>query len=308
MQQGGIIEQIKYAYKRSGVIGQLIAVSLVVHLLFGVSFMIERLFIHPEIIQAGGASAVEAFKGQWFAAPGNPAMLVYKPWTLITQLFTHGDFMHLLFNMVGLYFTASLFVQFFGERRLISTYFLAGIFAYLFHIGCYYLIPAFKGQVVNGLVGASGSIMAIFAAIAIHKPNFKVMLFGVLKMPLILIAAIYIFIDLRSAFNPDGIAHLAHIGGALFGALSVINVHSSKNFMNRFDKWFSKFKWPSFKRKPKMKVYKTQAKEMTDDEYNQARKDHQQRVDAILDKISKKGYEGLTKEEKEILFNESKRN
>lgn len=308
MKENSFIQQIKLAYQRSGVIGKLIAVSLVVHLVFGASFMIERLFIHPELIKAGAPSSTEIFKGLWFAAPGNPELLLYKPWTLITQLFTHGDFMHLLFNMVGLYFTSSIFVQFFGEKRLVSTYFLAGIFAYLFHIGCYYLIPAFKVEVVNGLVGASGSIMAIFAAIAFYKPNFKVMLFGAIKMPLILIAAIYILIDLRSAFSPDGIAHLAHLGGALFGALSVININSSKNFMNRFDRWLSKFKWPSFKRKPKMKVYKSAAKEMTDEEYNEARKDHKKRIDAILDKISKKGYEGLSKEEKEILFNESKRN
>lgn len=306
--QQNFIQQIKFAYKRSGVIGQLIAVSLVVHLIFGLGYVVESMFIHPDIIKSGAPSASEIFKGKWLAAPGNPELLLYKPWTLITQLFTHGDFMHLAFNMIGLYFTSSIFVQFFGEKRLVSTYFLAGIFAYLFHIGCYYLIPAFKVEVVNGLVGASGSIMAIFTAIAIYKPSFKVMLFGVIKMPLILIAAIYIFIDLRSAFSPDGIAHLAHIGGAVFGAVSVINVNSSKNFMNRFDKWFSKIKWPSFKRKPKMKVYKSAAKEMTDEEYNKARRDHQLRVDAILDKISKKGYEGLSKEEKEILFNESKRN
>ena len=77
--------------------------------------------------------------------------------------------------------------------------------------------------------------------------------------------------------------------------------------MNRFDKWFSKLKWPIFKRKPKMKVYKNDAKNMNDDEYNSNKQEYQKRVDAILDKISKKGYEGLSKEEKEILFNESKR-
>jgi hypothetical protein len=129
-------------------------------------------------------------------------------------------------------------------------------------------------------------------------------------MPIIVLALLYIVLDISAIGAEDRIAHFAHLGGAVFGALSIINVNSSKSFMSRLDRFFSKFKWPkfSFKRKPKMKVYKNAAREMTDDEYNESRKAHQKRVDAILDKISKKGYEGLTKEEKEILFNESKRN
>ncbi len=307
MQNQSVLEYLKNLYKRSGAVGKLIAVSLVVHLLFGIAYGIERLFIHPELFTEFFDGYVMKFKAEWFAAPGNPSELVYKPWTIVTQLFGHAGILHLLFNMVALFFTARLFVQFFGERRLVSTYFLAGIFAYFFHITCYYTIPEFQAQAGVGLIGASGAVMGIFVAAAVHRPNLQVLLFGAIKLPLILIAGIYVLYNVATIFENDGVGRVAHLGGALFGAISVINVNSPKNFMNRFDKWLSKFKWPSFKRKPKMKVYKNDAKTMNDDEYNSNRQDYQKRVDAILDKISKKGYEGLSKEEKEILFNESKR-
>ncbi|MEX1003325.1 MAG: rhomboid family intramembrane serine protease [Crocinitomicaceae bacterium] len=301
MQEQNIFEYIKAAYRRSGAIGQLIAVNVVVSIFFGILFAIQELFLVENL-----SDAVKI----WFAAPGDPAELMYKPWSLITQLFTHGGFAHLAFNMIFLYFTGQIFVQFFGERRLITTYILGGIFAYLFHIGCYYIFPAFQEATPPGLVGASGSIYGIFAAIAIHRPKFTVYFFGVIRLPLILLLGVYIFLQISSIGNTDGIAHLAHIGGAIFGAISVINVHSPANFMNRFDRWWGRrFKLPkvSFKSQPKMKVYKGNVKEMTDEEFNAAKKIHQERVDAILEKISKKGYESLTKKEKEILFNESKR-
>lgn len=306
MENQGMFDYIKTGYKRSGAIGQLIAVNIGVHLVFGIIYVIDKLFLNPTQ-QYPWQNIANIWKSDWMAAPGDPSLLLYKPWTLITQLFTHGDFMHLLFNLIMFYFTARIFVQFFGERRLISTYFLSGIFAYLFHIGCYYLIPAFKTDAVNGLIGASGAIMAIFFAIAVHRPNFKVLLYGLIKVPLILLAALYVFYDLRNVFEPDKIGHIAHLGGALFGALSVLQINSPNNFMNMFDKWWSKIKWPSFKRKPKMKVYKTEARNMNDEEYNASKLDYQKRVDAILDKISKRGYESLSKEEKNILFNESKK-
>lgn len=300
MQDQNFFQYIRSAYKRSGNVGLLIAINVGVALFFGILLAVQELFLVEDL-----RNSVKIY----FAAPGNPAELLYKPWSIITQLFTHGDFMHLLFNMIFLYFTGQIFVMFFGDRRLVTTYLLGGIFAYLFHVGCYYLIPAFQTAVPPALVGASGSIYAIFTAIAIHRPKFTVYLFGMIKVPLILIAGVYLLMNVMSIGKADGIAHLAHIGGAVFGALSVINVHSPKNFMNRFDRLIARFKGPkiSFKRKPKMKVHRTKAREMSDEEYNMSKAEHQERIDAILEKISKKGYESLTKKEKELLFNESKR-
>lgn len=302
MGEQNFMAYIKSFINRAGITGKLIAISVVVSLFFGVLMLIERLFVLDGLMDT-----IKIY----FAAPGDPALLLYKPWSLVTSLFTHGNFGHLLFNMIALYFIGRMFTQFFGEKRLLTTYLLGGIFAYLIHIGAYYVFPLYKGTYTPMILGASASIYALFAALVTYRPNFKVRLFLLpFEIPLILIFILYILGDLRGLANSvpdDNTAYFAHIGGALFGVISALKINSPNNFMNRLERWLSKLKKTSFKRKPKMKVYKNEARNMTDEEYNLSKKKNQERVDAILDKISKKGYEGLTKEEKDILFNESKK-
>jgi membrane associated rhomboid family serine protease len=299
MQEQNFFEYLKNLYHRWGMVGKLIALNLGLFLIVGLLGVISFLF------------KIEGFREDvvlMLAGPGNPVDIIFKPWTLITQLFTHLSFFHFLFNMIMLFFAGRMFVQFFGEKRLLSTYLIGGIFGYITHVVCYYTIPVFQDLGSGVVLGASGAIYAIFAAVGFHRPNLTIHLFGLIRMPIILLVLIMILVDFFSMGANDGVAHLVHLGGAIFGALSIIKVDSPKNFMNRFERWMSKIKWPSFKRKPKMKVYKDgTVKEMSDDDYRDAKKAHQERVDAILDKISRKGYEGLTKKEKEILFNESKR-
>lgn len=298
MQQKNVFEYLKTLYKQSGMTGKLILVNLIVFLFFGLLSTVDYLF------ELGGFSGKLALL---FAGPGNPEELMYQPWSLITQLFMHATFFHLAFNMIALFFLSRIFVQFFGERRLLTTYILGGIVGYLFHIGCFYLIPVFAANSSGPVVGASGAIFAIFMAVAFHRPKLSIYFFGIVKMPIIVLALLYVAVDFFSVGADDNIAHLAHLGGAIFGALSIINVSSPNNFMNRIEKFFSRI-FGIFKRKPKMKVYTSDdVKAMDDDAYRSTKANNQEVVDAILDKISKKGYEGLTKKEKEILFNESKR-
>jgi len=305
MGQQNFLQYIVQTLKNSGMIGRILAVNTVVYLFFLFLQIGENLFVKPDLTDNVML---------YFAAPGNPADLAYKPWSVITQMFTHDGFGHYFFNMLVFFFTARMFVQFFGERRLLSVYLIGGIFAYLCHIGAYLVFPVFAERAADSVVGASGSVMAIFMAIAFYRPNTKVLLFGVIPVPLILIALGYILMDLTGIAEDnsgeDRVAHFSHIGGAIFGILSVIKINSPNNFMNRFDKWIYSFKRPrfSFKRKPKMKVYQGgNARQMSDEEFNATKKQRQDRVDSILDKIAKKGYDGLSKEEKDFLFNESQR-
>jgi membrane associated rhomboid family serine protease len=283
-------------------IGRIMAVNTVVYIFFLLLLVIEKLAVKP---------GLQENVLLYFAAPGDPSELAYKPWSILTQMFTHVEFGHFFLNMLVFFFTGRMFVQFFGERRLLTIYLMGGIFAYLFHVAAYYVFPAFAEQVAPSVIGASGSIMAVFMAVAFYRPNLKVLLFAVIPVPLILVAALYLWVDLSGITQPKeegtNIAHFAHLGGALFGMLAVIRFHSSRNIINRFENWIYSFKRPRFKRGPKMKVYKGEARQMTDEEFNYNKKQRQERVDAILDKISKKGYEGLTKEEKDFLFNESQR-
>jgi membrane associated rhomboid family serine protease len=309
MGQQNFFKYIVESIKNSGMIGRIMAVNAVIYIFFLLLLVGEHLIEKP-----GPDEITLQYKvSLYFAAPGDPSELAYKPWSIITQMFTHVEFGHFFLNMLVFFFTGRMFVQFFGERRLLTIYLLGGIFAYLFHVAAYYLFPAFAEQVAPSVIGASGSIMAVFMAVAFYRPNLKVLLFAVIPVPLILVAALYLWADLSGITQPkeegSNIAHFAHLGGALFGMLAVVKFHSSRNIISRFENWIYSFKRPRLQRKTKMKAHKggNQAREMTDEEFNYNKKQRQERVDAILDKISKKGYEGLTKEEKDFLFNESQR-
>ncbi len=307
MQQQNVSEYLKGSIRNSGLLGKIILVNTVIFLILMILRIVESLFVYEGLLE----DAV-----QFLVAPGNPVDLKYAPWTVITYMFTHYEFLHFIFNMLILYFSGKIFVQFFGEKRLLSTYILGGIFAYVLHVGAYYIFPVFANQSADAIVGASGAIMAVFMAVAFYRPGLKVMLFGVVPIPLIAIAVLYIISDLlgiaeKPVEGQTGIAHFAHLGGVLFGVVSIIGVNSANHFMKKVDRFFAWIIAPkfSFKRKPKMKVYQNpnETKKMTDEEFNFNKKLRQERLDAILDKIGKKGYEGLTKEEKDFLFNESQR-
>lgn len=301
MQESTVKGYFQNLLRRTGIVGQLIAINVVVFLVMGIIALVGSLSLNKDLFnQVYGV----------LAAPGDPAALLYKPWTIITQMFMHGNIFHLLFNMIALYFVGRIFVQFLGERRLLTTYIFGGLFGYIIHVIGYQTIPFFAQHSAPSVVGASGAIYAIFAATAFYRPNYTVRLFGMFTIPLIMIAVPYILIDLFSLASSDKIARLAHIGGAMFGALSIYKVHSSKQFMNYLDKlvnWDLNFK-TMFKRKPKFKVYQGDAKKMTDEEFNQMKAAREERVNAILDKIAKKGYDGLSKDEKDFLFKEGQRN
>jgi hypothetical protein len=195
------------------------------------------------------------------------------------------------------YFVSEVFVFYFNSRKLIWIYLLGGIAGNLleFAVGFAMFNPGIS------LIGASGSVMAIFIAVAIYQPHLKVKVFGIIDMKIIYLAAIYFLWDFaRIGFN-DGIAHFAHIGGALIGFFSGRNVHSSSNILVKIDAIWKKITT----KRPKQKVPIHGGKKFTDEEYNASKKANQERTDAILDKISKKGYDGLTAEEKDFLFNQS---
>lgn len=233
---------------------------------------------------------------QVFSFNTDPLFFATHPWTLITSIFTHYDLMHLLFNMLMFYFVSEAFVFYFNSQKLLWLYLLGGIGGNLLEFIFSFILPE---QGAISIVGASGSVMAIFIAIAIYQPHLKVKLFGVLDMKIIYIAAVYFLLDFtRIGFN-DGIAHFAHIGGAIIGFMSARNVQSSSNILNRATDFGNKITT----KKPKKPIYG--GKKFTDEEFNATKKANQDKVDAILDKISKKGYDGLTAEEKDFLFHQS---
>jgi membrane associated rhomboid family serine protease len=232
-----------------------------------------------------------------FTLDPNFTRLLYHPWGILTSIFSHFDFIHLLFNMVFLYFAGKIYEDIFDSKRLLITYIIGGIFGGLAEIIIQSLFFPLKESAL--VVGASGSIMAIFVAVAFHSPNMKVQLFGRFSIRLYFVALFFLIQDIIGIGKNDGIAHFAHLGGAIFGVLSVQN----SSLLNRIETGFtSLFKGKfgtSKKQQPKSRF-------KSNEDYNQERREQQIQTDKILDKISKGGYESLTKQEKDFLFKQSK--
>jgi len=147
--------------------------------------------------------------------------------------------------------------------------------------------------------------MAIFTALAFYSPNTKIFLFGMFPVRLFVLALFFLATDLIGIGNTnDHVAHFAHLGGALFGLLAVQNVNSNKNILVKIDRLMQSIKG-LFKKKPKMH-YTRSDQHKTDEQYNFEKRKKQEKTDLILDKISKAGYESLSKEEKDFLFKQSK--
>jgi len=249
---------------------------------------------------------VNHFIESYLSLPSNLSELVKKPWTLISYMFVHQDFLHILFNMVWLHFGSKLFLQYFNGKQLLSTYFLGGIFGGLIYISAFNIFPVFQdAPFINSVaIGASASVLAIFIAIATYSPNYIVNLTFIGNTFIKHIAIFLVVLDflLIEKNNPGG--HIAHLGGAIFGFLYINLLRKGVDLSVNFYTFLSYFK---FSEKNKLKkVHKKRSSKNNDDIFRNKKSDKQKKINSILEKISKSGYDSLTKQEKELLFKESK--
>lgn len=237
--------------------------------------------------------------------PSSPELLLYRPWTVITYMFTHFDFLHILFNMLWLYWFGSIFLSFFSERQLGGLYLLGGVAGAVFFMLAYNIFPYFQNMAGRSfLMGASASVMAIVFAVSFYKKEYEINLLFIGRVKLIYLAIFAFLLDFLSIASDNAGGHIAHIGGALLGIWFANRISAGRDLtasVSRLLDWIVNL----FKRKPKMKVsYK---RTETDYDYN-ARK-HQENIDldVILDKLKRSGYESLSAEEKKKLFDASKK-
>lgn len=302
--QRNFIEEIKHHWNYGGVHIKLIGINLVVFLIIGILMVIGRLFF------GGGNNLMTSFVDLTFTLQGNFKGFIMRPWGLFTSIFAHFDLFHFLFNMVFLYFSSMLFLRYFSSSRLVYTYIFGGLLGGIFQIIAYSVFPALSG-IETYVVGASGSVMAIFMAAAFYRPMEEILLFGVIRLKMIYLAAFFILMDLLRLGTMDNVAHFAHLGGIAFGIWSIQNIGSPKNIVTTLQRIITNLS-ASIKGERKLKVktggrtkpYDTRS----DEEFNAYKKEQQAQIDKILDKISKSGYDSLTKKEKQILFDQSKNN
>lgn len=236
---------------------------------------------------AGKAGLIDALVNQYMAFPPVPELWLSRFYTVITYQFFHANFFHILFNMLWLYWMGRLLLDFIKPRQFHVIYLGGGIMGAIFFALIFNLMPAFKGVNIP-LIGASASVMAVMTALATLVPNYEIglLFIGNIKIKYLLI--VYIILDLIGTTSPNAGGSLAHLGGVLFGFVYI------KLLQNGYDMS------AIFKREPKLKVVRNENINKQSNSVNQ------KEIDAILDKISKTGYDKLSKEEKEILFKASK--
>ncbi|MDH6359207.1 rhomboid family intramembrane serine protease [Parabacteroides sp. PF5-9] len=242
----------------------------------------------------------------WLQMPSDPQQLFYHPWTVVTYMFSHYDFLHILFNLLWLYWFGGIFLLFFNERQLGGLYVLGGIAGAILFMLAYNIFPYFQEIASSSyLIGASASVMAIVFAVSFYRKEYEINLFLIGRIKLIYLALFSLLLDLLAMTSTNAGGHIAHIGGALLGIWFAARMQKGKDLtapMNRIIDWFVNLGKP---RKPKMHV--TYKRPETDQAYHARKNQENADLDAILDKLKRSGYESLSGEEKKRLFDASKK-
>ena len=295
-----IIEDIKSKIRNGNPITRLIIINVAVFLV--ISILRILLLFTGEI---GVFATFFSFFIENISLPLSFQSFIYKPWTLITYMFTHIDVMHIFWNMITLYWFSIILSEYTSAKKIIPLYLLGGIAGGLVTLLLITIIPVFHPFIGLPMVGASAGVTAIIVAAATLVPNYRMNLMFIGPVKLIYVALFVLFLDvlnLATYANVGG--NIAHLGGALIGYLFIQQYKKGNDMSKRINQFFD---WiiGLFKVTPKSKMKVAYKRTVSDEEYNYNKKIEQKKIDAILDKISKSGYESLTKAEKEILFKAS---
>ena len=279
-----LINSLKYKYDNLNILSQIIVWMIIC---FIVPFILNTFLF---LFNMSPYSIIDLFQ----VSP-SISELFFKPWSLITYGFFHADLWHLLGNMIILYFSGRVVLDLFGKEKFLKIFLIGLLFGSLTYLISYNLFPVFKG-LKPPMIGASAGAMAVFVFLAAYMPHysFRLLLFDV---KILYIAIFFIIVDvIQIPFGNSG-GHLAHLGGAAWGYFYNLQLSKGKdsgdwliNFINYLKYFFNK----------KTKVRKVYKKRNYKKNSNQSI--DQKKIDLILDKISKSGYDSLTKSEKETLF------
>ena len=283
-----IIDDLKLQYKIGGIVTQLI-------------FWNAALFVFPWLFFALlSLLGVNIDCLHYVSLSSDAALLLWKPWSLLSYAFFHSGIMHIVFNMIVLNFSGRLFMTFFTSKQLLGLYVLSAIFAGICYILVFYIL-----NINAPIVGASAAIMAILVATTTYYPLMELRLLIIGNVKLWHVTAVIIIIDLMQLRSENMGGHISHLSGALFGFIFIKLLQNGTDLsvsVSRVITFFTNL----FKKNtstPFKKVHKNYSKPVEKSVSKIVTKDKsQQQIDEILDKISQSGYDSLTKEEKEFLF------
>ena len=285
----GLIEDLKNTWRRPGnVLVQLIIVNLSAFLLLSV--------IRVFLVLGGAAEAYESFL-RMLTVSSVWGEIFARPWTVFTYAFLHEDFFHFLFNMLFFYWFGRILSDFLRPKNLLSLYLAGAVFSALFFVLMYNTVPYYQTRGTTHMLGASGSVYATVAAAATLVPNYAFHLLFVGPIKIKYIAIFYFFLSFAQLTGTNAGGQLAHLGGFAVGYLYITQLRKGRDLGKPF-LWLL-YSLANFFKKPKAKAPR-RAREKEP-------KTEQEAIDRILEKISVSGYESLTKEERERLFNASKK-
>ena len=284
MQGQGIL----YKFKTLNIANKLIVINIAVFLLF---FIASFLFnTSSEVLM------------QWFVLPEEPIEVLKQPWSLLTYSFLHGGFMHILFNMIWLNFFSKFILNLFSEKRFLTVYLLGALYGGLLFVSAYNVFPVFQSK-AGYLLGASASVSALMVFAATYSPNISFRFFMVTIKLWQLAVGLFLLDLFRLGSGTNAGGMLSHVGGAVFGYVYAVQLAKG----NDIGLWFEKIVaslvnlFKTKKNTPFRKVHKT-PKNTSKKKTTSVKDERQIKIDGILDKIGKSGYESLTKQEKDFLF------
>jgi membrane associated rhomboid family serine protease len=280
-----IINELKYKMLHSGSrLYMFIGINILIFLVINLLAVFQFLF-------TGSTSYADWLELQ-LSVPAYLPMLAAKFWTILTYMFSHRGFFHIFFNLIWLYWMGRIFEDFLNKRQFTFTYIAGGIAGAVLYILAYNVFPAFSESYQNAVaIGASASVMAVVVATATLLPDYTIMLllFGTVRLKYLAIAFVILDFLMLTGMNAGG--SIAHIGGAILGYLYIKQLRRGRDWSKLFT------------RRPKLRPVRNESapkrniNELPDQEV----------IDSILDKISKSGYDSLSKIEKEQLFKASKK-
>ena len=304
-----ILYEFKNAWNRpNNALPQLIIINVAVFVLLGVIQVFSTI---------AGVEELFIFTYRQFSIPPQFAEFFTRPWTILTYAFAHDmdRVFHILFNMLFLYWFGKLVVEYLGSQKIINLYVLGALAGSLCYLLIYNTIPYYiQSTNFHGMVGASAAVNAVMVAAATLTPNYTFFLFFFGPVKIKYIAAFYVVISFLGTIGTNAGGNIAHLGGAAVGYIYITQLQKGVDWGS----WIltiQKSVKGLFVKQSKIKVTHkktrsgssgSKAKRSSPQSSGTANLPNQDEIDAILDKISQKGYESLTKEEKQKLFNASK--
>lgn len=291
------ISDLKEQFRRGDIVTRLLYFNIGIFLLVSLVNIVLILFRWPT-----------AYWIHYLELPAYLPQFVHQPWSLFTYMFMHASLLHLVFNMLWLYWFGRLFLQFFSALHLQGLYILGGIGGGLLYMLAFNVFPYFTDAVyVSYLLGASASVLAVVFAVGMAQPDFEVQFLLIGRVKLKYVALGVFLLDLLFITSDNGGGHIAHIGGAMAGCWFAMGLRKGYDVTRWINRGIDLLTQPFHRkpRKPKMKVH--YGEKQKDYDYNARKKEQNDQIDRILDKLRHSGYNSLTDDEKRQLFDASKK-